>query len=156
MSPPQTCVVMGRTFAGPKAYEADLTPFRMHNLLLDLLGALGQDHVAAVIGNDFGSWVTGYAALARSDVLGAVVLMSALFAGAPAGSQSPLADDPIHADLAAYCTRASTITTTLPRPPPPPTWTAARSNCARSCGPTSTTRASTDRATGRPPVKLIS
>lgn len=99
----------GRTATGPVAYEADLAPFRMHNLLLDLLcllAALGRERVAAVIGHDFGSWVAGYAALARPDVFEAVVLMSAPFGGAPTFealrvSSRPPAEDPIHADLAA-------------------------------------------------------
>jgi pimeloyl-ACP methyl ester carboxylesterase len=55
----------GRTAAGPVAYEADLAPFRMHNLLLDLLcllAALGRERVVAVIGHDFGSWVAGFCA----------------------------------------------------------------------------------------------
>ena len=99
----------GRTAAGPVAFDADLAPFRMHNLLLDLLcllGALGRRRVAAVVGHDFGSWVAGFCALARPDVFGAVVLMSAPFAGAPApdalaGSLRPPADDPIHAALTA-------------------------------------------------------
>ncbi|WP_341870015.1 alpha/beta fold hydrolase, partial [Ectopseudomonas khazarica] len=63
----------GRTAPGPVAYEADLAPFRMHNLLLDvlcLLGALGRERVAAVIGHDFGAWVAGFCALARPDVFG--------------------------------------------------------------------------------------
>jgi pimeloyl-ACP methyl ester carboxylesterase len=99
----------GRTAAGPVTYEADLAPFRMHNLLLDLLcllGALGRERVTAVIGHDFGSWVAGFCALARPDVFRSVVLMSAPFAGAPAfgalaGSLRPPAEDPIHAALAA-------------------------------------------------------
>ncbi|MCJ2019375.1 alpha/beta fold hydrolase [Methylobacterium sp. E-065] len=98
----------GRTAAGPVAYEADLAPFRMHNLLLDLLcliAALGRERVVAVIGHDFGSWVAGYCALARPDVFESVVLMSAPFAGAPtldtlAESLRPPAQDPIHAALA--------------------------------------------------------
>lgn len=80
----------------------------MHNLLLDLLcliAALGRERVAAVIGHDFGSWVAGYCALARPDVFGSVVLMSAPFAGAPtldtlAENLRPPAQDPIHAALA--------------------------------------------------------
>ena len=98
----------GRTAPGPVAYEADLAPFRMHNLLLDvlcLLGALGRERVAAVIGHDFGAWVAGFSALARPDVFGSVVLMSAPFVGAPprdalADSLTPPAQDPIHAALA--------------------------------------------------------
>ncbi|WP_210035743.1 alpha/beta fold hydrolase [Methylobacterium sp. PvR107] len=97
----------GRTAAGPVAYEADLAPFRMHNLLLDLLcliAALDRERVATVIGHDFGSWVAGFCALARPDVFGSVVLMSAPFAGTPtldaiAESLRPPAQDPIHAAL---------------------------------------------------------
>ena len=98
----------GRTAAGPVAYDADLAPFRMHNLLLDLLcllAALRRERVAAVIGHDFGSWVAGFCALARPDVFEAIVMMSAPFAGAPnrnglADSLHPPAQDPIHRALA--------------------------------------------------------
>ncbi|WP_267426558.1 alpha/beta fold hydrolase [Methylobacterium sp. GC_Met_2] len=98
----------GRTAAGPVPYKADLAPFRMHNLLLDLLcliAALDRERVAAVIGHDFGSWVAGFCALARPDVFESVILMSAPFAGAPdlnalADSLRPPAQDPIHAALA--------------------------------------------------------
>lgn len=78
---------MGALRRGPIAYEADLAPFRMHNLLLDLLcliTALSRNRVAAVIGHDFGSWVAGFCAPARPDVFGSLVPVSAPFAGAPA------------------------------------------------------------------------
>ncbi len=102
----------GRTATEPVAYEADVAPFRMHNLLLDLfldllclLATLGRERVAAVIGHDFGSWVASFCALARPDVFGSVVLMSAPFVGAPTldalvGSMRPPMLDPIHAALA--------------------------------------------------------
>ena len=99
----------GRTSNGPVGYDEDLAPYRLHNHLLDLLclvSALGRHQAAAVIGHDFGSWIAGYCALARPDVFGAVVLMSAPFAGAPTldaleRSLHAPADDPIHAALAA-------------------------------------------------------
>ncbi|WP_419829814.1 alpha/beta fold hydrolase [Methylobacterium sp.] len=99
----------GRTADRPVAFEADLAPFRMHNLLLDvlcLLAALDRVRVSAVIGHDFGPWVAGFCALARPDVFGSVVLISAPFAGAPtlegvADSLNPPVQDPIHAALAA-------------------------------------------------------
>lgn len=99
----------GRTATGRVAYDDDLAPYRMHNHLLDLLclvSALGHDRVAGLVGHDFGSWVAGFCALARPDLFGVAVLMSAPFGGAPAfgalgrSLQAP-ADDPIHADLAA-------------------------------------------------------
>lgn len=99
----------GRTATGPIAYDDDLTPYRMHNHLLDLLclmSALSRDQAAALVGHDFGSWVAGYCALARPDLFATVVLMSAPFGGAPSlatvpGSLRPPAEDPIHAALSA-------------------------------------------------------
>lgn len=99
----------GRTADAPVAFADDLAPYRLHNLLLDLLclmSALKRDRVAALVGHDYGSWVCGYCALARPDLFGMVALMSAPFAGAPGldalarGLRTP-ADDPIHAALAA-------------------------------------------------------
>jgi len=77
----------GRTTGWDDAYDTDLADFRMQNLARDALGlvrALGADHVAAVVGHDFGSPVAAWCALLRPDVFRAVVLMSAPFGGPPA------------------------------------------------------------------------
>ncbi|KAJ7741935.1 epoxide hydrolase [Mycena maculata] len=67
-------------------YEDDLTPFRMTNLVKDivtLVYTLGYESVAAVVGHDFGSPVAAYCALIRPDLFKSVVLMSAPFTGPP-------------------------------------------------------------------------
>jgi pimeloyl-ACP methyl ester carboxylesterase len=93
----------GRTTGWDDRYEADLAPFRLFNLVRDMLGllqALGHGHVDAVVGHDFGSPVAAWCALLRPDVFRAVALMSAPFGGPPAiGRAGPARD--IHADLAA-------------------------------------------------------
>ena len=76
----------GRTTGWDGAYDGNLDPFRMPNLVKDalaLVAALGRDEVAAVIGHDFGSPVAGYCALLRPDVFRRVALMSAPFPGPP-------------------------------------------------------------------------
>ncbi|KIP07285.1 hypothetical protein PHLGIDRAFT_89746 [Phlebiopsis gigantea 11061_1 CR5-6] len=81
----------GRTYSittGPRpiAYDDDLAPFRMLNLVHDvvaLVHALGHDEASAVVGHDFGSVVAAYSALARPDVVKAVVCMSVPFSGQP-------------------------------------------------------------------------
>ena len=76
----------GRTTGWDGAYDGDLAPFRMPNLVEDALAlvkALGHGEVAAVIGHDFGSPVAAYAALLRPDVFRRVALMSAPFPGPP-------------------------------------------------------------------------
>ena len=76
----------GRTTGWSLDYDTDLSPFAMLGLVRDmlaLLAALGKHRVTAVIGHDFGSPVAAWCALARPDVFGSVVLMSAPFAGAP-------------------------------------------------------------------------
>ncbi|WP_199555876.1 alpha/beta fold hydrolase [Sandaracinobacteroides hominis] len=63
-----------------------LEQFRILNIVRDAMGlvsALGRDHVAAVVGHDFGSPVAGWAAMARPDIFRSCVLMSAPFPGAP-------------------------------------------------------------------------
>lgn len=97
----------GRTTGWDGSYDGDLGSFRMLNLLRDTVGlvaALGHRSVAAVIGHDFGSIVSAWAAVVRPDVFPAVVLMSKPFGGTP---QLPLGESPappsrtIHDDLAA-------------------------------------------------------
>lgn len=93
----------GRTTGWDPGYDAGLRPFRLLNLVTDmlaLLAALGQARAAAVIGHDFGSSVAAWCALCRPDVFPAVALMSAPFAGAPALAAPPAGPD-VHAALAA-------------------------------------------------------
>ena len=74
----------GRTMGWSDEYDADLGPYRLLNLVRDMLSlikAVGRDHVNAVIGHDFGASVAAYAALIRPDVFRAMTLMSAPFAG---------------------------------------------------------------------------
>jgi pimeloyl-ACP methyl ester carboxylesterase len=76
----------GRTTGWDDRYEADLGAFRQLNLVTDLLALLSAmeiPRVAALVGHDFGSVVTAWAALIRPDVFQSAVLMSAPFAGPP-------------------------------------------------------------------------
>lgn len=95
----------GRTTGWSDAYDTDLRPFSLLNLIRDqlaLLGALGIGHVHAVIGHDFGSPVAAHCALVRPDVFRRVALMSAPFAGPPTiGSSLRAPARDIAADLAA-------------------------------------------------------
>ncbi len=78
--------------SGPKVtYESDITASKLLNLVQDQLGllaALGRDHVAAVIGHDFGAPVAANAAMIRPDIFQSAVLMSAPFGGPPALANS--------------------------------------------------------------------
>ncbi|KAF7360177.1 Bifunctional epoxide hydrolase 2 [Mycena venus] len=70
----------------PIKYEDDLNPFRMTNLVKDvvtLVYTLGYQSVAAVVGHDFGSPVAAYCALIRPDIFKSVVMMSSPFTGPP-------------------------------------------------------------------------
>ncbi len=93
----------GRTTGWSDSYDGDLAPFRLFNLVRDMLGllhAVGRGHVEAVIGHDFGSPVAAWCALLRPDVFRAVALMSSPFTGPPSiGRPRPARD--IHADLLA-------------------------------------------------------
>jgi pimeloyl-ACP methyl ester carboxylesterase len=95
----------GRTTGWDDAYDADLRPFALFNLIRDqlaLLGALGIDRLHGVIGHDFGSPVAAHCALVRPDVFCRVALMSAPFAGPPAiGSSARAPARDIASDLAA-------------------------------------------------------
>jgi len=76
----------GRTTGWDHRYDADLTDFRMMNLVRDALGlinALGHRQVDAVVGHDFGSPVAAWCAMVRPDVFRRLVLMSAPFGGPP-------------------------------------------------------------------------
>jgi pimeloyl-ACP methyl ester carboxylesterase len=99
----------GRTTGWTRAYDADLAPFRMVNLVRDALGlvaALGRTHVDAVIGHDFGSPVAAWCALMRPDVFRAVAMMSSPFSGPPpmpplGGERGPRDPEPALRALAA-------------------------------------------------------
>lgn len=76
----------GRTTGWSSDYDTDLAPFRMLNKVRDVIGliyAYGYEHVACVIGHDFGSPLAGWCALTRPDIFRAVVMMSAPFGGVP-------------------------------------------------------------------------
>ncbi|HTO60793.1 MAG TPA: alpha/beta fold hydrolase [Bradyrhizobium sp.] len=100
----------GRTFGWHAAYDGDLAPFRLTNLVRDAIGlvsAFGYRSVGAVIGHDFGSPVAAWCALLRPDVFRAVVMMSAPFSGPPPLPfdtaelpARPKGDDPVHRELA--------------------------------------------------------
>lgn len=92
----------GRTTGWSDAYDGDLGPFRLFNLVRDMLGllhALGHTQ-CVVIGHDFGSPVASWCALVRPDVFRAVGMMSSPFAGPPRIGAAAAKGD-VHADLAA-------------------------------------------------------
>jgi pimeloyl-ACP methyl ester carboxylesterase len=98
----------GRTTGWSGAYDGDLAPFRMLNLVRDamgLLAAMGHRSVAAVVGHDFGSPVAAWCAVIRPDIFRAVTLMSAPFAGPPALPEGqppkPAAASDVHAAMLA-------------------------------------------------------
>ncbi|KDQ58658.1 hypothetical protein JAAARDRAFT_34492 [Jaapia argillacea MUCL 33604] len=67
-------------------YEDDISPFRMLNLVKDVVAlvyALGYTSVEAIVGHDFGSAVAAHCALIRPDLFRSVVLMSAPYPGPP-------------------------------------------------------------------------
>ncbi|KAJ7800370.1 alpha/beta-hydrolase [Mycena olivaceomarginata] len=94
----------------PIAYGDDLNPFRMTNLVKDVVAlvyALGHQTAAAVVGHDFGSSVAAYCALIRPDIFKSVVMMSAPFTGAPTlavgnGNNNGTASAPARPDLAKH------------------------------------------------------
>jgi pimeloyl-ACP methyl ester carboxylesterase len=93
----------GRTTGWDAAYDGDLHPFGMTNLVRDavaLLDVLGLGRAACVVGHDFGSPVAAWCALQRPGRFGSVVLMSAPFGGPPP-LPSPADAADIHAALAA-------------------------------------------------------
>lgn len=74
------------------AYEEDLAPFRILNMVNDVVAlvySLGYTSVAAVIGHDFGARIAAPCALIRPDLFASVVLMSAPFTGPPALGDVP-------------------------------------------------------------------
>ena len=95
----------GQTTGWSDQYAGPLEPFSMLNLVADcvaLIGRLGKDHVAAVVGHDFGSPVAGWSASIRPDKFRSLVLMSAPFAGIPGleKTESQSTDYDIHSAMA--------------------------------------------------------
>jgi pimeloyl-ACP methyl ester carboxylesterase len=85
----------GRTTGWNADYDGDLAPFRMTNLVRDVLAlvtALGSREVHAIVGHDFGSPVAANCALIRPDVFQRVVLMSAPYGGPPQPRSAPAPD----------------------------------------------------------------
>src|SRR6201996_9159080 len=100
----------GRTTGWQTGFDADLTEFRLTNLVRDVLGLLWATghRSAALVGHDFGSGVAAWCALMRPDVFRSVALMSAPFAGPPPlpfdtadKPAAPKREDPMHRRLAA-------------------------------------------------------
>ena len=77
----------GRTTGWSASYDTALNPFRLLNLVRDMMGliaALGRPSVTAVVGHDFGASAAAWCALVRPDLFRSLVLMSAPFGGPPA------------------------------------------------------------------------
>src|SRR5262245_60246878 len=89
----------GKTTGWDGRYDGNLASYGLLNLVEDAVSLLVRLGIreAHLVGHDFGSPVSAYAALTRSDVFRSVVLMSAPFGGPPAKP----ADPQIHADLSA-------------------------------------------------------
>ncbi len=103
----------GRTSGWDDSYDADPDPFRMFNMVRDVMAlvfALGHRFVAMVAGHDAGSPVASWAALIRPDVFRSVAIMSTPFDGPPSlpfntanGVAAPtpaVNDDQLDAELA--------------------------------------------------------
>ncbi|HEY2532475.1 MAG TPA: alpha/beta hydrolase [Xanthobacteraceae bacterium] len=72
----------GRSTLKPVAFEDPLAPYSMLNRVADVLGlvrALGYEHVAAVVGHDWGGPTAQWCARLRPDVFLSVVSMSTPF-----------------------------------------------------------------------------
>ncbi|MGB6604645.1 MAG: alpha/beta hydrolase [Steroidobacteraceae bacterium] len=102
---------VGRSCTVPVAYDDDLAPYALLNRVADVLGlvrALGYQHIAAIVGHDWGGPTAAYCALVRPDVFQSVVLVSTPFDGTPelplGTADHPRAPEPsvdIEKDLAA-------------------------------------------------------
>ncbi|MBO0751910.1 MAG: alpha/beta fold hydrolase [Bradyrhizobiaceae bacterium] len=103
----------GRTLGWDDAYDADPDPFRILNMVRDMVAlvyAQGYRSIDAVVGHDAGSPVAAWSALVRPDVFRAVALLSSPFAGPPGlpfntanGAAPPrrtVTDDELDAELA--------------------------------------------------------
>ena len=94
----------GRTTGWEAGYDRDLAPFRLFNLVRDVMGlldALGRNEVALLAGHDYGASVAAWAALIRPDIFRRLALMSAPFPGPPDISPQLTPTRSIHADMAA-------------------------------------------------------
>ena len=84
-------------------YHSDIAPFRIFNLVRDVMGlvhALGYDSVAGVFGHDFGSPVAAWCGLIRPDIFRSVALMSAPI-GQAASIANAAAGEDVHTAMAA-------------------------------------------------------
>ncbi len=94
----------GRTTGWDPDYDADLAPYRLFNLVRDVMGlldAIGHREVALLAGHDYGASVAAWAALIRPDIFRRLALMSAPFPGPPDISPQPPPTVTIHDELAA-------------------------------------------------------
>ena len=94
----------GRTTGWDADYDTDLAPYRLFNLVRDVMGlldAIGHRDVALLAGHDYGASVAAWAALIRPDIFRRLALMSAPFPGPPDISPQPPPARSIHDDLAA-------------------------------------------------------
>lgn len=100
----------GRTSGTEVSYDDDLAPFRLMNLVRDVVGlvrAFGLNSVAAVVGHDFGASVAVWCAITRPDIFRSLVFMSAPFGTIPkvpfntaAAGGAKSVPDTVHDDLA--------------------------------------------------------
>ena len=94
----------GRTTGWDPDYGAELSSYRLFNLVRDIMGlldALGHREVALLAGHDYGASVAAWAAVIRPDIFRRLALMSAPFPGPPDISPQPPPARSIHDDLAA-------------------------------------------------------
>ncbi|HET7736901.1 MAG TPA: alpha/beta hydrolase [Nocardioidaceae bacterium] len=82
----------GGTIGWDDAYDGDLAPFSLANLVEDATTLLARLDVerAHVVGHDFGSPVAAHCALLRPDVFRSVTLMSAPYGGTVTGAATLL------------------------------------------------------------------
>ncbi|MEM6499677.1 MAG: alpha/beta hydrolase [Pseudomonadota bacterium] len=101
----------GRTSGSKISYDDELAPYRMLNLVGDIVAlvrAFGLTSVHGIVGHDFGASVAAWCAVTRPDLFQSLALMSAPFGGVPAfpfntavdACPIPLADTMVN-DLAA-------------------------------------------------------
>ncbi|MDB5368373.1 MAG: Alpha/beta hydrolase family protein [Rhodospirillales bacterium] len=82
----------GRTGPAPIEYDDDLGPFRLLNLVRDMVAltsVLGLGAVSAVVGHDYGASVAAACALVRPDLFRSLIIMSAPFTGPPSWPLAP-------------------------------------------------------------------
>lgn len=95
----------GRTCPAPVSYDDDLAPFRILNLVRDMVALttiLSVRRVSCVVGHDYGASIAAACALVRPDLFRSLVIMSAPFAGPSTWPlAAPPATDAIHQNLAA-------------------------------------------------------